>query len=175
MKRLTDEILNKYIDGELSRAELEEIEELINSNPEELDRLKTHKYVDQTLKELEVDTAPPGVAQRIMKRIYSEIPEKYKKNSFFRFMIGSFVTIIAVVLGYSLSLLPSGSDSESSTLIDSESIKDYSTKFYNEFTSFFSNDNLIYIGIFLTVIMLITAYFVHESHKSFKKKLERIA
>lgn len=36
MKNLSDEILNRYIDNELSTEELENLNEIINNNPDEL-------------------------------------------------------------------------------------------------------------------------------------------
>ena len=46
MKELTDELLNKFIDGELDSQTVKELKELINMNPEALSKLKAHKLVD---------------------------------------------------------------------------------------------------------------------------------
>ncbi len=54
MKKVTDEILNKLIDNELSSSEIDELHQLIKKDEKLLSKTKAHQMVDNVLKKLEL-------------------------------------------------------------------------------------------------------------------------
>ena len=170
--KLTDEILNKYLDGELSSDELKELNSLIEENPDALSTLKTHKFVDKTLSKIETESAPVGFTQRVMNIIASASSVRSKKFYFFRFIVFMFGLLISGTIFTILISLPEV-EQESETSLK---VVDTATKFLSEnfggLSDLLNNNTLIMIGGMLTIILLISGYFVLESHKSFKQKLE---
>ena len=90
MNKLTDEILNKYIDGELEPFELAEVKNEIERNDETLARLKALRLVDNSLKQMEIEYAPVNFSEKVMKAISDASKAVKPKISYF------FVTIIAL-------------------------------------------------------------------------------
>jgi hypothetical protein len=170
--KLTDEILNKYLDGELSSEELRELNLLIEEDPDALTTLKTHKFVDKTLSKIETESAPVGFTQRVMNIISAASSVKSKKFYFFRFVVSLFALLISGTIFFIINNLPEP-EPESQTSLK---IFDTASKFLNEnlgsLSNLLNNNTLIMIGGILTIVLLISGYFVLESHKSFKQKLE---
>lgn len=174
MKKLDDELLNKYIDGELDAETVEGLKKLISEDPEQLRILKAHKLVDETLARLEVHRAPVNFTDRMMKIIYENIETvKPKVNSFFIGIVAVFLAAIMGTLLYSLSIV-SGSPASprfSEYMNRGESIlKNFTTGF----TTFIGSDSMTMLGGALTVILLVSGYFLFDSHKKFKNKLTGI-
>ena len=170
--KLTDEILNKYLDGELSSEELKELNSLIENDPDALSTLKTQKFVDKTLSKIETESAPAGFTGRVMNIISSASSIRSKKFYFFRFIVTLFGLLVSGTFILILFSLPEA-EPESDTSLR---VVDTATKFLSEnfggLSNLLNNNTLIMVGAMLTIILLISGYFVLESHKSFKQKLE---
>ena len=82
MKQVNDELLNRYIDGELSVQEIDDLEKELAVSPDLVDRLKALKMTDTVLKNMEHDSAPENVANRIMQKIESVNSVKNQKPYF---------------------------------------------------------------------------------------------
>ncbi|PKL88622.1 MAG: hypothetical protein CVV23_09345 [Ignavibacteriae bacterium HGW-Ignavibacteriae-2] len=174
MKQINDDLLNKYIDGELTRQEIDELEYFISTDPSSLEKLKTLKMVDEVLKKMQRDKAPANVTKRVMSQITSAIPDKYNKNHFFVIIISFFVLTIIGLLSYILtSYVPSqNTSSYSNTVI--EKINLFILSGVGQFTSIIGGNNFHLIVASIMLIVMFTIYFLFESHKSFKKKLDSV-
>jgi len=174
MNKLTDEILNKYIDGELEPFELAEVKNEIEKNDEALARLKALLLVDSSLKQMEVEQAPISITEKVMKAISSASKAVKPKVSYF------FVTIITLfsigVLGIIVAAFkPIDNGNDQLTAVPYvDKAKELIGKNLIEFQNFFSNKNVLLVVSILTLILLITAYLTFEAHKSFKNKLKSI-
>ncbi|MDA3861600.1 MAG: hypothetical protein PF445_10270 [Melioribacteraceae bacterium] len=171
MKNLTDENLNKLIDNELSSSEIDELYNLIKKDEKLLSKTKAHQMVDSVLKTLEIENAPANTTDLIMQKITNSVLAKEKKNGFFKFMMGAFAASILLVIGFIIS-----SNSVSVTYSEStfSSIREQALEYLQNFTFPINSDLLLVITSALTVIILISGYFVFEEHKSFKQKLDSI-
>lgn len=168
--KVTDEILNKLIDNELNDREIKELHRLIKYDEVALSKVKAHQMVNSILKRIDVELAPEDTTSKIIARISNSLLIKERKNGFFKFIIASFAFMIIFIVGYLISI--SGkiyvleTPSKYSEIID---------KFVNFFASFnFALDNelILIIGGVLTVMLLISGYFMFEEHRSFKHKIE---
>lgn len=174
MKKVNDELLNRYIDDELSVNEIDELEKELAVNPDLVDRLKALKMTDMVLKNMEHDSAPKNVVNRIMQKIESVSSVKNQKP-YFLYGIGAFIAVIALaVIGIVISLIPAES-------VDSSPIEPFMDKVtiaVSENASIISevlqNPVILLIGASLTLISLIAAYYLFDSHKSFKKRLNTV-
>ena len=171
MKEITDEILNKLIDNELSSSEIDELHGLIKNDEKLLSKAKAHQMVDSVLKKLEIENAPQNTTELIMGKISQSILAKEKKNGFFKFIISAFVITILLVVGFVWFAKPSG-DGVSQSYFNS--FKDKIGENLSALSIPVSSDLLLVIASALTVIIFISGYFVFEEHKSFKQKLDSI-
>ena len=171
MKELSNEILNKLIDNELSSSEIDELHNLIKNNEELLSKTKAHQMVDNVLKKIEVENAPANTTELIMNKITNSVLAKEKKNGFFKFMISTFGVSILLAIGFLFSSKP----------VTESSSEGYYKLFVNKIMEYFSSisipissEILLVITSALTVIVLISAYLIFEEHQSFKQKLDSI-
>ena len=91
-----DDFLNKYIDNELTRKELDQFEVQIETDNKFNSMFKVHKYVHNSLYEMEHKSAPDGFTDIIMKKIVKKLSSRYHKNYMFRFVI-SLLTIFLLI------------------------------------------------------------------------------
>ena len=171
MKELSNEILNKLIDNELNSSEIDELHDLIKNDEKLLSKTKAHQMVDSVLKRLELEEAPLNTTELIMGKITKSVLAKDKKNGFFKFVVGTLAISILLVIGFILSSSPSGeSVSESYFNLLREKVSEALANLAIPVSS----DLLLIITSALTVIILISGYFIFEEHKSFKQKLDSI-
>jgi len=171
MKDLTNEILNKLIDNELSSSEIDELHSLIKNDEKLLSKTKAHQMVDNVLKKLEIEDAPQNTTELIMGKITQSILAKEKKNGFFKFVLSAFAVSMLLIVGFVLSSQPSGESVSQSYF---NSFKERLTENFANFSIPVSSDLLLVIASALTVIIMISGYFIFEEHKSFKQKLDNI-
>lgn len=174
MKKVNNELLNDYIDNLLDTSKIKEVNNLINEDEESLKHLKALKSVDESLHHLEVTPAPAGFTERVMKLIISKSKSTVKSiNYYFISVLGFFSIAIISVIVYAYKL------TENTGTTDKVTILDTATNFIKDnlpnWKSLFSNNNVIMLGIVLTVILLLSGYFMFESHKNFKNKLHNIS
>ncbi len=171
MKRLNNDVLNKYVDNELDEFEINELKEIINSNPEAQKQLNAHEMVDIILRKLEAKKAPAGINQFVMDKILNIPQSKSKVNYFFVSVIVVFTTLIFSSLGYLLSQVNFGESSSSTSLGVKEKIANFVSDYIPQVPALLDTSTLLFIGGSLTVVLLISGYFIIENHRSFKSKL----
>jgi len=173
MRKKYDKILNKFVDGELNTSDLEEINHLIDNDQEFKSSLAAHKYVHDTLFEFPLKSAPKHISELVMNRIVTPLTEKYRKNYFFRGILGVlsviFITVLFMFFFYASDLVIV---KEASTITNSfvEYLNPIVIGLYNIISS----------EIFQTVsglagfIILLGFYFHYNSFKQLKEKLNQL-
>jgi len=171
MKKNIDELLNDYIDSQLTSEELEDVKNLLNSDQLAASKLRALRVVHQSLKQIEPDLAPSGFTERLMGALnLSPGLSKQKKNYFFYGVVGFFgLLIIGSLLTVVLSVNWNVGGLNLTAYIDEA--KSGISKSGSEAFSVFKNKTVLMISSSLVLIMLILAYFGFESHKSWKKKI----
>lgn len=172
--KLTDEILNKYIDNELSVSEIKEIKEFISSNPSELDKLKALKVVDNSLRELEFDDAPENFTEKMMSRLNVVYSSKPQKNYFIKIMFSLFGLGFLGIFAFGITQT-AGVSSQDNNVI--KNIFDWINETLPSF-SFglnISSDSLMLIISTLVLVTLIATYVIINTHKEFKNNIENLS
>ena len=171
MKKNIDELLNDYIDNQLTPEELEDVKNLLNSDQLAASRLRAMRVVHQSLKQIEPDLAPNGFTERLMGALnLSPGSSKQKKNYFFYGVVGFFGFLIVGILVLTiLSVNWNMGSINVSHYVDQA--KSGIEKSGGEAFSVFKNKTVLMISSSLVLLMLILAYFGFESHKSWKKKI----
>jgi anti-sigma factor RsiW len=171
--KISDEILNKYIDGELDSAALEEIRDQLKNSEEERKRLAELQAVHANLKKIPADEVSPGFTEKVMMKLREQrvsLPARskwVKEQSRFVFGVSSiFLLICFLIFGYLLYSFVSASD-------DQKSSADYSglvDNFANGMVNFIMSINLSIIGSILSAVILISAYFFFEAMKKSRER-----
>lgn len=170
MKKNIDELLNDYIDNQLSTEEVEEVNSLLESNSNAVQKLKALRSVHQSLQKLEYEQAPIGFTDRFMKRLGSAPTLSKRKNYFFYSVVGVFGFLLIGILAF--VILSINWNFESMHLSGYiEQAKNGIEKNGSQALSIFKNKTVLMISSSMVLLLLILAYFGFESHKNWKKKL----
>ncbi|PKL81378.1 MAG: hypothetical protein CVV24_15555 [Ignavibacteriae bacterium HGW-Ignavibacteriae-3] len=175
MKEITDEILNRYIDGDLDASELAEVKNELEMDEKLLSRLRALRAVDNALRQMEIEHAPDYITEKVMNAISTAAKTvKPKVNYFFAAMISIFsIGVIAVLIAAIRTTEFDTSPTKLGSYADK--FKDVIGKNIYTIQSFFSSPGVVLTISVLSLILLIFAYFTFESHKNFTKKLNSIS
>ena len=168
-----DDLLNKYIDNELSREELDKVDELVKSDNKFRSQLTVHKYVHETLYQLPLKMAPHNITETIMNSIVGKISDKYRKNYLFRFVVTALSSILLItlfILFYFIGDLAFFKNASEISINFSDKI--FSSLSYLK-EIFNSNVFKTVTGLFGFVILLLF-YFNYNSHKQLKDNLNKL-
>ena len=176
MKKLTDEILNKYLDNELSNAETNELKEFISEHPNELEKFKAHKLVDELLREMEHETAPENFTNDFMQRFSEIISDKPRRHYFIWSVFGFLGLGFLGIFLFGLTNLSPSESSQADEIFDR--IGESLDKLIPSIESIgfsLNSDMLMMIVSTLVLITLIATYAIINSHKAFKDKIENLS
>jgi len=170
MNLLSDEILNKYLDGDLTSDEQEEVKELLKKSESDRKRFNVLKLIHENLSSLETDNVSPGFNDKVMLRLKKKYARAKQQNYFIIAVTSLFVFICVAIVGYLVAgIISSTGQSESPQLID---IINRSGKDIITFTQkLFSGESLSIIGSVFSFAIIITGYFFYELQKRMKINL----
>ena len=170
MKHISDEILNKYIDGELSTKEINNINELLLTDIDLKKRLSALKRVDTELKGIQVDEVPVGFTLKVMQRISKKNRVPKEQKLFFTYIISFFSLLCLSFVGY-LVINIAGEVSETISSDAEKTVSNYSQSLIHSLINIFSGLNISIFGSILSIVLLVSGYFFFEMSKQSKTKL----
>ena len=173
MKELTDEILNKYIDNELSASEINELREFIESNPDELNKFKAHNLVDNILRELTYEKAPSYFTEKMMEKIAPVTQYYNRNNNFIKIILFVFALFLAGFTAAGL-FIPAKESNNNSFISDSAGKLMQWASNIPFFQSSFTNENFLILFSSIILILFISIYILVNSHKHFKQEIENV-
>jgi len=168
-----DELLNRYIDGELQEGELEEVQLLLKEE-DNVKKLKALRVVDTSLRTLESDSAPNNFTSKVMNSLSKHSSKiKLSKNYFASALNMTFVVLIVAIIVFIFSQINLIS---STTGLDSKVTDTVNmiNKSLLPFLSFFKNKDVMFFSSSICLILLLGAYYFVEGHKAFKKRIENL-
>jgi anti-sigma factor RsiW len=168
MINLTDEILNRYIDGELSETETEEVQKFLLSDENAKKRFNALKLVHDKLSIMEADKVPYGFTEKIVSRL----GKKYKApahQKWFFISIVVFVSLLSLlVLGHVIGEIIASIPPQQKSAVPVETIDRLSEGLILQLKSIFSGKNLSIIGSIISLGIMISGYFFFERQKKTK-------
>ena len=168
MMNLTDEILNRYLDGELTKAEMEEVQKILLSDDNAKKRFNALKLVHDKLSIIEVEKVPDEFTTKVISRLR----KKYKATShqkWFFISIVVFVSLLSLlVLGYVIGEIITSVPQQQSSTLPVETIDKLSEGLIVQIKSLFSGKNLSIIGSIMSLGIIISGYFFFEHQKKTK-------
>ncbi|MBI9070644.1 MAG: hypothetical protein JEY94_03560 [Melioribacteraceae bacterium] len=171
MKQHIDDLLNRYIDNDLSSSELKEFKSLMESDSEILNKLKALEVVDNTLHKMEVTKAPDGFTAKVMAKISETVPSiKVANNKSFFIILSSFIIMLFAGFGASMLFLsPSKIELENFSL--SEKMHEFLPSKIPSLNLSVLTDNGLMISAIFACVLIVFGIFIYDSHKNFKKKI----
>jgi len=171
--KITDEILNRYLDGELSKEELEQVKSALSTSEDLQRRFNALKFVHEKLYELNEDEISAGFTDTLMKQIIKKKFAIPKQQKYFIVSVATFITLLClVILGFSISAVISSTPSsvgETKSVVDSITTLSYGLVKVIE--KVFSGQGLSIIGSIFSIIIIISGYFFFEMQKRAKTNL----
>ncbi len=174
MKYLSEDILNKYIDNELSLEETKMVEKILKSSPIDNAKFTALRKIHKGLGELETTKLSDDFTSNLMVKLKLKY-RRDKKQKRFIIMISSFM--VALIVGFTGTALYETITSSFPKVKNLSPIKNFSinTDFFTKnIGSFFSYDKISIIGISISLVIIISLYFLLEEIKKTKHRLNKI-
>ncbi len=173
MTGLTDEILNRYLDGELSPKELNEVRKILNSSEDARRRLYAIQLVHDGLKKYSGRKPSPAFTSVLMKKIVRR-PEP-KGQRYFIFSISSiFVLVSLAIIGYLTSYIISMGQESSGGNSSVNNLIYLAERMVHGIQTLFTAGNVSLIGFIFSFAIIISAWFFFDSHRQTKAKLTKL-
>jgi anti-sigma factor RsiW len=171
MNKLNDEILNRYVDGELSLSEIQEVMKIINESEPDKERYLVLLKIHQDLKNLQEEKTSMSFTSHLMDKVKARYSSKKKDKHFILSIASVFVLIILMLLGYVFDIT-----------INNASLAGGKSSLINNFVEFahsvsvdlidvFSKSNFTIIGTVISILMLGIAYVFYENLRTIRHGL----
>jgi len=174
MIELTDEILNKYIDGELEIDIIQQIREQLKNSEFDNKRFIALQAVHNELKKIKEIEIKKDFTSLVMAKLVKRV-KSGKKDRIFIFSISSVFVIICLAIVSYLLISFSGADTGGNAA--SQSIDNYVNYFVQMFSSvkeLLTAKNISIIGSVFSFGLLITGYFFFENLRQSKRRLSKL-
>lgn len=169
--KVTEEILNKYIDGELQPEVLNELNEQLAKSKDDLERLRALQALHRNLSKIQPEETPADFTRAVMFRINKNSKAGKEQKYFIGLICLFFMSLSLAIVGYVLYLLTSASASTNQIGDVFTTIKSYTQIVTNTFEKLFSGKNITIIGSILSMTILGSAYYFFESIKRIKNNI----
>ena len=173
MMNITDEILNKYLDGELSKQETAEVNSALSTSEEIRKRYNALRLVHEQLSKMEVENVSAGFTVKLMRRLPHKIKVPRQQKYFFAAISFVIIIICLGIVGYVTAAIVSSFPAQTSSSNFIDSFNNFSSVFVSEMERLFKGRSLSIIGSVFSFGILISGYFFFEYQKKAKANLSR--
>ena len=171
MNLLSDEILNKYLDGELEPDKIKEVESILKESEPGRKRFNALRLVHDNLSSIKEEKVSDDFTFRLMSKLNKKFALP-KQQKYFIVFVSSFIVLICLgILGYVISAILSAPVSHSQSPQVMESVQNVTTWLITELKKIFSGTNLSIIGSIISFALIISGYLFFEQQKQIKSRL----
>lgn len=174
MNLLSDEILNKYIDGELEPSVIQKVNEMLKSSEEDQKKLKALQLIHEGLKNIAEIKTSPNFTSVVMVKIKSRMKKKKNDIYFIYSMASILISICLIITGFVFSNI---NFTTKTTFRLTHIMNTYINYiiFFNDKMKDILNPNIILMfGPITTIGIIIMAYLFYENHKRTQTELNKI-
>jgi hypothetical protein len=169
--KVTEEILNKYIDGELQPEVLEELNEQLAKSKEDLEKLRALQALHRSLSKIKPEETPADFTRIVMFRINKKSKAGNEQKFFIGIISAVFISFSILIAGYVLYLIASTSNTTNQMGEAFTIVKSYIKIVINPLEKLFSGNNMRIIGSILSMTILGSAYYFFETFKRIKNNI----
>ncbi|HEY4754870.1 MAG TPA: hypothetical protein VIH28_02330 [Ignavibacteriaceae bacterium] len=173
MNKLSDEILNKYIDGELDHTSLKYVNEVLSSSIEDKKRLQALLAVHSELKKIKENQVAESFTNLVMKKL--KVRNKaFKEQRHFIYAISSiFVTVLLVIIGLIIYYGVNQSGGTQTSQTYTQVIISFFRLIASGIAQIFTPRGISVFGSIISLGILISGYFFFENLKASKQKVRK--
>ncbi|OGU72412.1 MAG: hypothetical protein A2V93_12055 [Ignavibacteria bacterium RBG_16_34_14] len=168
MIELNDDLLNKYIDGELDREMMEQIKEKLESSHQDMMKYRMLLSVHNELKKMPAEEVSSSFTSNLMLKVQRSLKSKREQNFFIVSVLSLFFLICVGIIGYLIANYIFTAQPNSSDVVTQ--FTEHSEDFITLLKNFFSKGNISIIGSVFSFILLISGYFFYDSLKHSKQE-----
>lgn len=167
MKFVNDEMLNRYIDGELTEEEIRLIDKQLVSDTELKRKLMLLKKVHSELSTLHPDETSPDFTLSVMQKILKRYKVPKEQRIFITVVVSLFGMLCTFFLGFVLIKI---SDAISNTISaqSNNRVEQYVQNIVYFLSDIFGGLSISVFGSVLSLIILVSAYFFFDMIKRSK-------
>lgn len=165
MKNINDELLNKYLDDELSREEKDLVKTSIENSSEVKKRYEALLKAHNLFNSVEEESLSIDFTKLVMKKLNYKSAIAQQQKYFLLTILSLLGLIILGITGYAFYQVISSIQ----PIQSSEIVTTYSKDLGDYVSSLFGQKNLTILGSVLSFIMLISGYFLYDYQKHSKK------
>ena len=167
MKTLSDDILNKYIDGELSRYEMREVEETIKNSREDRIELNALQNTNRSLRKLTLLEVKSNFTSLVMNKIQRSLRSRQEQKKFIVGVVSIFLVMCLAIVGIVgfetfRSFNPGTSDAIRESVQYISSVTEFISKIMN-------SRNISIVGGVFSFGLIISAWFFFDYSKILRK------
>ena len=167
MIEINDDILNKYIDGELDSSLTSQVKTLIESSAEYMKMYKALLSIHNELRKLSLEEVSSNFTSNLMIKVHKSLKSKKEQNFFIVSVLSLFSLICLGIIGFFIANFIFTAESSSSDLLTQ--FTEHSDSFVTLIKDLFSKGNISIIGSIFSFVLLISGYFFYESVKHSKQ------
>lgn len=171
MNKLSDEVLNKYIDGELDFSAMAEVNQIINSSVEDKIKLDALLSIHKELKDVKEVKVSSDFTSSVMRKLNRSVKFKKADKRFIAFISSIFIVIAVGILGYVIYLMIPQTQASDSI---NQNVNMYVNHFADMIVSFsnlVNSKNISIIGSVFSLGLLVSGYFFFESQRQSKRRM----
>lgn len=171
MNLLSDEILNKYLDGELDKEKITEVESILEKSEPDLKRFNALKLVHNNLALMKEEQVSEDFTRRLMKNLNKKFVLP-KQQKYFIVAVSSFIVLICLgIVGYVISAILSAPVAQTQSVEVTETVQNVTSGLITQLHNIFSGSNLSIFGSIISFALIISGYLFYEKQKQIKARL----
>lgn len=171
MNRLSDEILNRYLDGELDDQKRKEVEEILRDSKDDRKTFNALKLVHNHLSSIVEYKPSSKMTENVMNRIRNKFVLPRRQNYFILSVTSFFIVICVAIVAYLVIGIISSAPPQGESVQINDIVYQLSNGLINELEKLFSGKNLSIIGSIFSLGIMISGYFFFEHQKHSKANL----
>ena len=173
MNKLSDDTLNKYIDGELDFTSVQFVNNVLASSTEDKKRYEALLAVHNELKKIKEEQVPESFTHSVMQKLYSRKKAFKDQRKFLFVTLSIFISIIMIIIGWVIyaGLAQSGETQASQNY--SEFILQIIHSVATAITQVFTPKGMSIFGSIISLGILVSGYFFFENLKTSKQKVHK--
>jgi hypothetical protein len=168
--KISDEMLNKYIDGEIDSEEVKQLSVDIQNDEDALKRLRVLQAVHSTLYKINTLQAPENTNINVMKMILKKENHYVKDKAFFRFVTVIFGILTVLLVGFGIG---SSDKSGSNSLIWLKNFINNTENYIPDLNVSLNPVMVTGISFSMAFILLIVLFFLFDTHRRFNKSISK--
>ena len=174
MIELTDEILNKYIDGELERDIMQQIREQLKNSEIDKKRFITLQAIHNELKKIKEIEVKKDFTSLVMAKLVKKVRSR-KKDKLFIFSISSiFVVCSLAIIGYLIVTVVGSNVGGNAANQNVDNYVNFFVQMFSSVKELLTAKNISIIGSVFSFGLLITGYFFFENLRQSKRRLSKM-